>query len=452
MKSSIVGVVALSLAGTLAVAGAAFAGSSGAAQVGAAYVAGPQRVTDPVNHTVIEVPKGWFAAVPLRGVAGVTTLTNYDAGRAESLLGLKSNHVVLKDMAKVDVLTLDLGNAISLREWMSQRYAGNGDTEDAVATSRKMALQIAGKRGLATVVHLGLASSVEIALPFGKNKVLLANIAPVDTVDLEGALAAVDRVRGSVDTGKSQLLTKAALSRLTASLHNLIDGEILQAGSLDKMQNVTGQATVCSSWTGSDSGDCSSGMSCASTAGITLYLPFQYATYWTAGGAGSFYGNNAHGNCNLDYYAIDYNQYSSSNCASGTAVNEIGQNVYAAASGTANKGTYSSTGYGYNVIVTHSNGYKTRYAHLSSISITNGQAVTGDVTVVGLAGDSGSAAGSPHVHLSYMNGSNQSYCNKSGGCPNGEAAKSPQTKRPSPMVTNLGTLDMLDGHCYMGPS
>jgi|GEM_PF-5778082 len=450
MKPSIAGALVLSLAGTLAGAGALLAGSSGSVrESGATYVAGPQRVSDPLNHTQIDVPKGWFAAVPRHGVAGVTTLTNYDAGRADTVLGLKSNHVVLKGMAKVDVLTLDLGKAITLGEWMDQRYAGDGDTE-RVATSQKVALRIAGKRGLATVLHVRFASSLEIVLPFNQDKVLLVNIAPVDTVDLEKALTVVDRVRAAGETSRAKLLSRSDVSQLTASLRGLIDGEIQQAGSLEQMQSVNDKAGSCTSWSGSDNGDCSAGMSCASTAGITLYLPFQYLTYWTAGGAGSFYGNFYHGNCNNDYYAIDFNQYSNSSCTS--SVNEIGQNVYASASGTVTIGTYDPSGYGYNVLVTHSNGYKTRYAHLSSIKVTGGQSVTGDVTVIGLAGDSGSAAGSPHVHVSYQNGSTVSRCNRSGGCPNGEGASSPQTLRPSPMVTNLGTLQMADGHCYQGPS
>ena len=356
--------------------------------------------------------------------------------------------MLLKEMAKVDVLTLDLGGAASLREWMDRRYAGNGGASDAVGTSRKVALQVAGKRGLATVVHLGLSSSLEIALPYSKDRVLLANIAPVDTVDLEAALAVVDRVRRAGDADMNRLRSKTTVSRLASSLRELIDGEIRRAGSLDKMQTVTAAAGACTSWTGTDNGNCGTGMSCASTAGITLYLPFQYLTYWSAGGAGSFYGNYYHGNCNLDYYAIDYNLYSNSGCTS--SLNEVGQNIYAAATGTATVGAYDPSGYGYHVLVTHSNGYKTRYAHLNSVNVTNNQPVTGNVTIVGFAGQSGSAAGSPHLHLSYQNGG-VSYCNKSGGCPNGEAARSPQTRRPSPMVTNAGSQGMADFGCYQGP-
>jgi hypothetical protein len=49
------------------------------------------------------------------------------------------------------VLTLDLGNAITLEQWMDQRYAGNGDT-GRVVTSRKMPVRIAGRQGMAAVL------------------------------------------------------------------------------------------------------------------------------------------------------------------------------------------------------------------------------------------------------------------------------------------------------------
>lgn len=448
MKSKSLFVAAMASVVAFLGVGAAFAGSN-APPVGATYVAGPGKVVDPLNHTVITVPKGWYAAVPRIGTAGVTTLTNYDAGSAR-LVGAGGNHVLLKEMAKIDVLTLDLRDAATLQGWMEKRYSGNWGADVPVSTSRKVVLQIGDNLGMASVVHLGLSSAVEIVMPFSKGKVLLANIAPVDTVDLEGALAVVDRVRRDGASSPAKHLSKSDLARLTESLRGLIDHEIHQAGSLEEMENVAAAAGACNSWIGTDNGDCGTGMSCASTAGITLYMPFQVGTYWMAGGVGSFYGNYYHGNCNLDYYAIDFNQYAASNCTN--AANEIGQNVYAMASGTATKGTYSATGYGYNVLVAHSNSYSTRAAHLSSISITNGQAVTGNVTVIGLAGDSGSAAGLPHVHISYQVTSGKySYCNKSGGCPNGEAAKSPQTRRPSPEQTAAGSSAMVDGGCFQGP-
>ncbi len=230
MKSRSLFVAAMALAVVFLGVGAAFAGSS-ASPVGATYVAGPGKVVDPLNHTVITVPKGWYAAVPRVGTAGVTTLTNYDAGSAR-LVGAGGNHVLLKEMAKIDVLTLDLRDATTLQGWMEKRYSGNWGSDVPVSTSRKVVLQIGDNLGMASVVHLGLSSAVEIVMPFSKGKVLLANIAPVDTVDLEGALAVVDRVRRSGAPSPAKHLSKSDLARLTESLRGLIDHEIRQAGSL----------------------------------------------------------------------------------------------------------------------------------------------------------------------------------------------------------------------------
>jgi murein DD-endopeptidase MepM/ murein hydrolase activator NlpD len=126
--------------------------------------------------------------------------------------------------------------------------------------------------------------------------------------------------------------------------------------------------------------------------------------------------------------------------------------VYAAAAGTATVG-FDAAGYGNYVLVTHSNGYKTRYAHLQSVNVVNNQAVTTQ-TVVGFVGSTGSASSAPHLHFGYQTtsgGANVSYCNRVGGCPNGEAARSPQTQKPSPMQTNLGSSNITDFGCFQGP-
>jgi murein DD-endopeptidase MepM/ murein hydrolase activator NlpD len=71
-------------------------------------------------------------------------------------------------------------------------------------------------------------------------------------------------------------------------------------------------------------------------------------------------------------------------------------------------GTVTSTGWdnslGYHVIVDHDNGYKTLYAHLSSISVSRGQVVTKGEKV-GVMGSTGNSTG---IHLHYeviVNGS-----------------------------------------------
>jgi murein DD-endopeptidase MepM/ murein hydrolase activator NlpD len=53
-------------------------------------------------------------------------------------------------------------------------------------------------------------------------------------------------------------------------------------------------------------------------------------------------------------------------------------------------------GYGYMVVVQHGNGFETRYAHLSSISVVAGQQIQRGQTV-GLVGSTGRSTG-PHLH------------------------------------------------------
>lgn len=53
-------------------------------------------------------------------------------------------------------------------------------------------------------------------------------------------------------------------------------------------------------------------------------------------------------------------------------------------------------GYGQMVEIDHGNGYTTRYAHMSSISVKKGDTVTPD-TVIGLVGSTGRSTG-PHLH------------------------------------------------------
>lgn len=78
----------------------------------------------------------------------------------------------------------------------------------------------------------------------------------------------------------------------------------------------------------------------------------------------------------------------------------IGTPVRAALGGTVeevNQGAVKNCQYGKWVLVRHSNGLSTLYAHLSSISVAKGQSVsTGQV--VGFAGDTGYATG-PHLHF-----------------------------------------------------
>ena len=61
--------------------------------------------------------------------------------------------------------------------------------------------------------------------------------------------------------------------------------------------------------------------------------------------------------------------------------------------------TYSGwmSGYGYLVQIDHGNGYKTLYGHMSSIAVSQGQAVT-QGQVIGYVGSTGNSTGN-HCHF-----------------------------------------------------
>jgi murein DD-endopeptidase MepM/ murein hydrolase activator NlpD len=121
-------------------------------------------------------------------------------------------------------------------------------------------------------------------------------------------------------------------------------------------------------------------------------MPFIAGEIWTVGGTGSFYGNGKH--CNADpfndYYATDWNR-----------VNDLGAAVLPVADGTVSDivapPNCPGAGYGCYVRIDHADGYRTLYAHLSQVLVTNGASVH-TWTLIGKVGDSG-VPGSPHLHL-----------------------------------------------------
>ena len=74
-----------------------------------------------------------------------------------------------------------------------------------------------------------------------------------------------------------------------------------------------------------------------------------------------------------------------------------GKSAIASNDGIVQKVIYGSTGYGYYVIVDHGGGYKTLYAHLSSIYVSEGDFLV-QGTPVGAVGSTGNSTG-PHLHF-----------------------------------------------------
>lgn len=73
-----------------------------------------------------------------------------------------------------------------------------------------------------------------------------------------------------------------------------------------------------------------------------------------------------------------------------------GDNILAADGGTVTMASWNG-GYGNCVMIDHGNGYKTLYAHMSSIAVSNGAAV-GKGQVIGYVGSTGVSTG-PHLHF-----------------------------------------------------
>ena len=73
-----------------------------------------------------------------------------------------------------------------------------------------------------------------------------------------------------------------------------------------------------------------------------------------------------------------------------------GTRVDASAAGTVSYGNLGSASYGKYIVINHGNGWSTRYAHLSQATVTSGHVDRGQP--IGVSGDSGKAAGAPHLH------------------------------------------------------
>ena len=80
--------------------------------------------------------------------------------------------------------------------------------------------------------------------------------------------------------------------------------------------------------------------------------------------------------------------------------NSKGTKISAAAGGTVELVKYSNTSYGNQVLINHGNGFKTRYAHLDTISVKEGDKVSKGGKI-GTMGNTGNVRGVTGVHLHF---------------------------------------------------
>lgn len=122
-----------------------------------------------------------------------------------------------------------------------------------------------------------------------------------------------------------------------------------------------------------------------------LKLPFPGGEIWyiSTGYGGSEYHQGD------DYYALDFSL---------PGEDDFGKPILAVASGMVKSVVWSDTGYGNNALLDHGDGYVTRYAHLDSISVLEGQEVL-QGQEVGKCGNTGIGTGT-HLHfVLYLDGS-----------------------------------------------
>ncbi|MEI6378115.1 MAG: peptidoglycan DD-metalloendopeptidase family protein [Candidatus Falkowbacteria bacterium] len=80
--------------------------------------------------------------------------------------------------------------------------------------------------------------------------------------------------------------------------------------------------------------------------------------------------------------------------------NKVGTPIYAAAAGTVETAGWNNGGYGNQIVINHGGGMKTRYGHMSALSVHVGDTVTKG-QYIGAMGSTGHSTG-PHVHFEVM--------------------------------------------------
>lgn len=163
---------------------------------------------------------------------------------------------------------------------------------------------------------------------------------------------------------------------------------------------------------------------------IPLKAPWLAGVTFHMGGVndGSFYHEFMHQNG--DYYALDFN----ANTGDTQPINDIYVLAAAVADGEVKEAGWSNIGYGYTVVIGHSGGYESRYAHLrkDSLRVKIGDKVN-QGTPLGYIGCTGMSDCKEHLHFAMY------FCEKD--CEGEEGKKNIQSQIPEPIDYRSGFKD-----------
>ncbi len=374
---------------------------------------GEQCFVDRYDHISLWLPSGW------RGMGEDRKGTDYFFNYSEADLPPRGGFPPGGIKVEIEFAQVKAGQ--TFEQWYSDLVA-----RMAPDAPTPYPYELGKHKGYAQDLQGDEVGSMVITLPRGDGGVVLIGLMPANSPALSDAL----KMLSTLDISGSDVCSSTETS---SSIPKILSGN----AKLAKLAAIPLLEPTCQ--TGTFPGNE------AYKSTLKLEMPFRTGQSWTVGEPGSFYGNFHHCNYYNEYYATDWNRPGDS-----------GSEVLAVASGYVSDAyfgpcVYSTTNrYGCYVDITHSNGYRTRYAHLQSVEVAIGQLVyTGDW--IGIVGGSGNCE-EAHLHLSFWHqdsGNYYSHCYNNGSiCPNGESPVVPQGYRPSPMMTTNGSTTLQDGQTY----
>ncbi len=383
--------------------------------------------TDPLYAYTLPIPGDWqIAATPADVVIGVAVFTNYDPELAQQTGALPD------DALRIQIGIAPIAPDESAESWLARWRAGQ--TADTEAARTRMGqperMQIAGFETFSYTVNTASTQpGIELGLRLAQDQIAVIGISTTDGAQVARALNILQALQPAPHLNFHPVALEIAETwrqQVVAPLDII---------SLHQVNTPLQNTCPLGTFPGHEAPD----------SPISLRLPFQSGQRWMVGEWGSFYGNHFHCNANNDYYATDWNRLDGPD--QGALLMPVANGIVDGTSGP----TCPTTGYGCYVRIMHAEGIQTLYAHLSGISVTTGALVTAPVSAIGRVGNTGRSTDA-HLHLSFRqlaSGSYRSHCYNNGKtCPNGEAAASPQSAKPSPMFTATGMMELVDGGIY----